>query len=265
MSSNVSRTTFIAGFIVAILVSSALSTVIVTQWIIEPQGSVGLQGPKGDKGDQGPQGIQGPPGETGPQGSAGPQGEQGLEGLAGSQGPTGATGPQGEQGPLGATGPAGPQGPPGEPSYQYVVNVRWLSFSDEKTLADDYILQVEFEIASLGIYDAKRTPCSRHLSNFPPLKFDVQEPWLGETAKLTIVAYWHLDDFLIDINPSVADGRWDPLLYEEASAYVLYYTIGSSALQINADGNDDGYLTDLNNDGRIEFIVETLRNGAGIH
>jgi hypothetical protein len=145
------------------------------------------------------------------------------------------------------------------------VNVRWLSFANEKTVADDYILQVEFEIPSKGYYDAKRTPCSRHLSKFPPLKFDIQESYLGETAKLTIIAYWHLDDVLIDLNPNVADGRWFPLTNKEASTYVLQYMIGSDPVQISADGNNDGYLADLDNDGTIEFVVKTLRNGEVIN
>lgn len=101
---------FITGLIIAILVSSALSTVIATQWAIGPQGPVGPQGPKGDKGDTGSQGLQGPQGESGPQGIQGPTGATGSQG---EQGLTGATGPQGAtgtQGPTGATGPQGEQG-----------------------------------------------------------------------------------------------------------------------------------------------------------
>ena len=73
---GVSKMMFISGIIIAILVSSALSTVIAIQFAVGPQGPIGLQGPKGDKGDQGVQGIIGP---------------QGLQGV---------TGPQGIQGPL---------------------------------------------------------------------------------------------------------------------------------------------------------------------
>ena len=62
---GVSRTTFIVGLVVAILVSSALSTVIATQW------AVGPQGPKGDKGDTG---LRGPQGQQGEQGLQGPVG-----------------------------------------------------------------------------------------------------------------------------------------------------------------------------------------------
>lgn len=59
ISHGISKTTFIVGLIVAIIASSALSTVIATQL------AVGPQGPKGDKGDTGPQGLQG---EQGPPG-----------------------------------------------------------------------------------------------------------------------------------------------------------------------------------------------------
>jgi hypothetical protein len=98
------------------------------QWVGDPtglqgpQGPQGLQGPIGLTGPQGEQGIQGPIGLTGPtgadgaigpagpQGSAGPQGPQGEQGL---QGPVGPAGPAGADGADGATGPAGPQGPAG--------------------------------------------------------------------------------------------------------------------------------------------------------
>ena len=98
ISLGISRTTFMAGLIIAVLASSALSTGVVMTVI--------SQGP------QGPQGLQG---ETGPQGS---QGEQGPQGIQGVQGPKGDKGDTGEQGPVGATGPQGPQGaqgPQGEP------------------------------------------------------------------------------------------------------------------------------------------------------
>jgi len=91
VSLGISYRTFAAGLIIAILASSALSTVVATQWARGPQG------PKGDKGD------------TGSQGPQGPQGEQGIQGL---QGETGPQGPHGEQG---LTGPQGERGPQGEP------------------------------------------------------------------------------------------------------------------------------------------------------
>ena len=70
----------IAGIIIAILASSAVSIGVSTQLM------TGSQGPEG------------PAGATGPTGATGPQGP---EGPAGATGPTGATGPQGPEGPAG--------------------------------------------------------------------------------------------------------------------------------------------------------------------
>jgi len=95
VSLGISYRTFAAGLIIAILASSALSTVVATQWARGPQG------PKGDKGD------------TGSQGPQGPQGEQGIQGLQGETGPQGPHGEQGLTGPQGERGPQGPQGEPG--------------------------------------------------------------------------------------------------------------------------------------------------------
>jgi hypothetical protein len=71
MAEGISKTTFIAGLIVAILASSALSTVIATQWAIGPEG------PKGEKGDTGPQGTQGEQGIQGPMGILNPDYDSG--------------------------------------------------------------------------------------------------------------------------------------------------------------------------------------------
>jgi hypothetical protein len=128
---------------------------------------------------------------------------------------------------------------------------------------NDYILQVEFEVPSVSQYESKRTPCARYLSELTPLEFNVQESWLNLSVKLTIAAFWHLDDVIIDINPNPADGHWTPY-GKEASALVLSYTIGNAPMQRSADGNDDGYLSDLNNDAYIKLVVETLKDGEVI-
>jgi hypothetical protein len=117
MSSNngVSKTLFITGIIIAILASSALSTVIVTQLAVGPEGPAGPQGLKGEEGKQGIQGMigpQGPQGVTGPQGVQGPQGNQGIQGESGPEGSTGPIGPQGEIGPQGIQGLPGGFGAP---------------------------------------------------------------------------------------------------------------------------------------------------------
>jgi len=61
MPSGVSTRTFVVGLVIAILASSALSTVVATQWAVGPQGPQGPQGPKGDTGAQGEQGVPGAP------------------------------------------------------------------------------------------------------------------------------------------------------------------------------------------------------------
>jgi hypothetical protein len=71
---------FIAGLVIAILVSCTISAIICTQF---------ARGPQGEKGDTG------------------------ATGATGATGVTGETGPQGPKGPTGATGTTGPQGPIG--------------------------------------------------------------------------------------------------------------------------------------------------------
>jgi hypothetical protein len=98
---------FIAGIVIAILASSAISFGVFTQLMTGPaglQGDTGEQGPKGDTGDTGPQG---PAGATGATGATGAKGDKGDTGDTGSQGPKGDTGAKGD------TGPEGPQGEPG--------------------------------------------------------------------------------------------------------------------------------------------------------
>jgi hypothetical protein len=86
------------------------------QWVGDPTGLVGPEGPAGPPGPEGPAGPQGEAGPAGPQGAtgpAGPQGDTGETGPAGPQGPVGPAGPQGAQGLQGDTGATGPQGPTG--------------------------------------------------------------------------------------------------------------------------------------------------------
>jgi len=66
---GISKTVFIVGLIAAILASSLISAVIVTQFPT-------VKGPKGDKGDKG---------DTGDTGATGPQGIQGLKGDSGDE------------------------------------------------------------------------------------------------------------------------------------------------------------------------------------
>jgi len=123
--SGISSTTFIAGLVAAILVSSSLSTVIATQW---------ARGPQGEQGPQGIQGIQGPKGD---------KGDTGEQGPAGADGATGPQGPQGEQGPI---GPEGPQGPPGLYTPEY--DSGWVDISN---MAGQY-LNISHNLNSTDIF-----------------------------------------------------------------------------------------------------------------
>lgn len=72
---------FIAGIVIAIVASSAISVGVSTILITGPQGPEGPQGPRGEtglQGPEGPQGIQGIQGDQGPQGETGPTGPQGI-------------------------------------------------------------------------------------------------------------------------------------------------------------------------------------------
>jgi hypothetical protein len=151
-------------------------------------------------------------------------------------------------------------------SDNYNVRVRWLAFVHEKLVMDDYKIFVEFEIPSINHYESKQTPEVRYASQLTPLIFNIQESWLNLSAKLTVVAFWHLNDVIIDINPNPADGHWTPGLIglgKKASALVISYKIWAPA-QFSANGEDDGYIADLNNDAYIKLVVETLKDGEVI-
>ncbi|MDR2707610.1 MAG: collagen-like protein, partial [Nitrososphaerota archaeon] len=88
---SVSKTVFVVGIIVAIIVASAVSIFVASQLIT---------GTPGEKGPQGPVGATGPKGDTG---AVGPQGATGDTGATGATGATGDTGPQGYAGKDGST------------------------------------------------------------------------------------------------------------------------------------------------------------------
>ena len=77
----ISRTVFLAGIMVAIIVASAISIFASSQLITVPAGATG---PKGDAGAAGSQGPAGNAGATGPKGDAGAAGSQGPAGKDGS-------------------------------------------------------------------------------------------------------------------------------------------------------------------------------------
>lgn len=87
----VTRTQFLAGIILVILVVSALSIIVSSGLLAGPPG----QGPKGDTGAPGATGAPGQTGETGAQGPKGDTGTTGATGSTGAQGPQGTPGLQG--------------------------------------------------------------------------------------------------------------------------------------------------------------------------
>lgn len=126
-SVGISKTMFLVGIVIAILVSNAISVLVVTQTDL-------AKGPKGDAGPQGSTGSQGSTGPQGPQGNTGPQGATGPQGSTGPQGPQGSTGPQGPQGDTGPQGPQGDTGPSGEDAREVVFaqwNVSWRTLTGD--------------------------------------------------------------------------------------------------------------------------------------
>jgi len=120
---GISKNTFIAGIIIAILLSTVISLSLSIQFSVGPQGNTGPQGSQGEQGIQGIQGTQGIQGETGPQGltgatgSQGQKGDDGEQGIQGVQGLQGIDGLQGIQGLRGEKGDMGPIGAFGDPDY----------------------------------------------------------------------------------------------------------------------------------------------------
>ena len=92
MQKFVSRGVFLAGLVVAILVSSVVSVVVSSVLAVGPQGPEGPQGEKGEKGDTGATGATGATGPVGPQGAKGDKGDTGATGATGPQGLAGAAG-----------------------------------------------------------------------------------------------------------------------------------------------------------------------------
>jgi len=82
VKTGISKTMFVAGLIAAILASSLISVVAMTQIST----LLGLKGEKGDKGDTGATGATGATGPTGATGATGPQGLQGIQGTQGARG-----------------------------------------------------------------------------------------------------------------------------------------------------------------------------------
>ena len=125
-ANSISRTMFLAGLVVAILVSSGMSAVVSTQL------AAGPQGPAGATGATGPQGAKGDKGDTGQTGATGPAGATGTTGA------TGATGPQGL---------VGPQGPPGATPFNSTYSVT-TSTTTSLSMVDIPAMSVRITLAN---------------------------------------------------------------------------------------------------------------------
>ena len=126
------------------------------QWVGDPTGLQGPQGPQGDTGPQGPQGDTGPQGPQGLQGDTGAQGPQGLQGDTGPQGPQGDTGPQGPQG---DTGPQGPQGEPGASGSMWFIDIS-CNQSNVGTTARGLYLKITKDGAYVRNASVQRRECT---------------------------------------------------------------------------------------------------------
>jgi len=139
---------------------------------------------------------------------------------------------------------------------EWRVKIDFLLFEHEKLVMDDYYFIVEFRVPAVNNYSAQRVGPCRYLEEIPDVEFPIEESWLGLESKITITAVWHADDVIIDINPNPSDGRWTPY-GKKASALVISYVIGTTRT-VYADGNDDGFLTDLRNDAKIRTEITTI-------
>lgn len=121
----------------------------------------------------------------------------------------------------------------------------------------DYLFDAE--VQGPGVYALARTGHSRF---FAPRYLDLVIPdgeqFIGTQVTITIVAYWHLSDQVIDIDPNPAHGRVALIPGTNANGgnLTLTYTIGK-VLTGTVDGRSDGYLTDLY-DAYLQYKIETL-------
>jgi prefoldin subunit 5 len=142
------------------------------------------------------------------------------------------------------------------------VRIWFLSFDPDAQPpgGEDWLIDIKLEnpaISGISSYVYGRTGHSRFVTpNY--LDLSVDSTWMGANVKITIYAYWHLSDQLIDINPNPADGRTylGATAVPDGARLILWYTIGTTT-QGSVDGNDDGYLLDPY-DAYLVYKIETL-------
>ena len=134
------------------------------------------------------------------------------------------------------------------------IRVNFVSFVPDNVPpgGEDYL--IDCEAVGTDIYAQARTGHSRFIE---PTYLDLVIPdgvqFMGDQVTISIYAYWHLDDMVIDIDP--VDGP--TIGTDPTGGYLsLTYTIGT-VLQGAVDGNDDLRLLDLY-DAYFEYEVETM-------
>jgi hypothetical protein len=144
-----------------------------------------------------------------------------------------------------------------EAQKSITIRINFLNFIPYRTPpgGNDYL--IDAEVQGPGVYAQARTGHSRF---FAPRYLDLTirngEQFIGTQVTITIVAYWHLDDYVIDIDPNPAHG---PLALigtnPNGGNLTLRYTIGT-VLTGAVDGRSDGYI-DLY-DAYLQYKIETL-------
>lgn len=135
------------------------------------------------------------------------------------------------------------------------IRVNFLSFVPDNSPpgGEDYLF--DGEAVGTDIYAQDRTGHSRFIEpRYLDLIVQNGTQFIGDQVTISIYAYWHLDDVVIDIDP--IEG---PTIgtNPDGGYLTLTYTIGT-VLQGSVDGNDDGFvLLDLY-DAYFEYKVETL-------
>jgi len=137
-----------------------------------------------------------------------------------------------------------------------VIRINFVTFTPNAIPpgGEDYLFDAE--AVGTSIYAQDRTGHSRFIEpRYLDLFVQNGTQFIGDQVTISIYAYWHLDDMVIDIDPDPAHGRTigtDP----NGGYLTLTYTIGT-VLEGNVDGNDDGYILDLY-DAYFDYKVETL-------
>jgi len=136
-----------------------------------------------------------------------------------------------------------------------VIRINFVTFTPDAVPpgGEDYLFDAE--AIGTNIYAQDRTGHSRFIEpKYLDLVIENGTQFIGDQVTISIYAYWHLDDVVIDIDPVQG-----PTIgtNPDGGYLTLTYTIGT-VLQGSVDGNDDGFvLLDLY-DAYFEYKVETL-------